>query len=116
MRLLACTETVTLVRHAQTPAGDSYSPEAIHGVSWYEKIENILSSPGEDPSASVIVRIPADVAPAELPVPGDYLIRGLIPPRVSLDPGILAQLSAFRISKVGNNLRVHLPHVVVSCK
>lgn len=116
MRPLACTETVTLVRHVQTPDGDSYEKETIHGVSWYEKTGCTLSSAGEQPDASVIVRIPADAAPAELPALGDYLIKGQLPPRISIDRGSLAQLNAFRISKVGNNLREHLPHVVVSCK
>ena len=123
MRLLACTETVTLVRHVQNPDGDSYERETIHGCSWHEKTGGSLSASGEQPNASVIVRIPADVAPVQLPAIGDYLIKGNLPPRTQVDPGNLARLNAylprlnaFRISKVGNNLRKPLPHVVVMCE
>lgn len=116
MRLLACTETVTLVRVLHMPDGDSYERETLHGCSWYEKTGGSLSAFGEQPNASVIVRIPADVAPVQLPAIGDYLIKGNLPPRTQVDPGNLARLNAFRISEVGNNLRKPLPHVVVMCE
>lgn len=116
MRLLGCTETVTLVRHVQDTGGDSYTKETIQGVSWFEKAGSGLSAAnGEGPRTGVTVCIPAEVCPEDLPAPGDYLVKGnlTIPPRVKLTPSVLAGYDSFRIAKVGDNRRVCLPHVVV---
>lgn len=112
-RLLACTETITLVRHVQTHGADSYTKEYITGASWFEKTGDALSSNGETPSAQIIVRIPADVCPEDLPAEGDFVVKGRLPPRFEFNPKNLAVVNCFRIATVGNNLRCFLPHVVV---
>lgn len=114
MRLLGCTETVTLVRHMQTPDGDSYRCETIQGVSWFEQAGSALSaSNGEVPHTEVTVRIPADVCPKQLPAPGDYLVKGTVPGGTKPTPANLSIRDSFRINTVGDNRRVCLPHVVV---
>lgn len=116
MRLLGCTETVTLVRHVQAADGDSYIQETIRGVSWFEKTGSALSAAnGEAPHTEVTVRIPAEVCPEDLPAPGDYLVKGnlILPPRITLTPSALKGRDSFRIATVGDNRRVCLPHVVV---
>lgn len=115
MRLLGCTETVTLVRHRQYPEGDFYGKEVIEHASWFEKSGSGLTAEnGEAPYTEVTVRIPAENCPEELPKAGDYMVRGTIPssPK-SITPAALKEHDAFRIAAVGDNRRVCLPHVVV---
>ena len=66
MRLLACNETVTLVRHAQETGKDLYTCEAIVGVSWFAKAGTSPGSTGETPKAELVVRIPEELAPDPL--------------------------------------------------
>ena len=114
MRLLGCTETVTLVRHVQTADSDRYTKVVIQGVSWFEKSGSALSAAnGEAPHTEVIVRIPAENCPAEPPQPGDYMVKGTIPVLQPWDPMFLKSYDSFRIASVGDNRRVCLPHVVV---
>ena len=109
--MLACTETVTLVRHVKTAEGDSYTCEIIVGVSWFEKHGALVSSKGEAPENVVLVRIPARLVPEPLPEAGDHLVRGAIGGCSGLKD--LAELECFRIAKVGDNRRGRLlPHVV----
>ena len=112
MRLLACTETVTIVRHEQTGSSDFYSCEAIAGVSWFSKRGSTASASGEAPTTEVVVRIPADVAPEVLPVKGDLMVRGVLGSYEGRSS--LKGLECFRIATVGDNRRTKLlPHVVV---
>ena len=115
MRLLGCTETVTLVRHVQESDSDSYTKEVIQGVSWFEKSGDAISAAnGEAPHTEVTVRIPAENCPEELPKAGDYMVRGTIPSsQKPIIPAALKEHDAFRIASVGDNRRVCLPHVVV---
>lgn len=110
--MLACNETVTLVRHQQTAGGDTYSCHVIVGVSWFGKAGSVLSNDGEQPFTSVTVRIPERLVPAPLPQAGDYMVRGVLgacPSRKTLDG-----LEGFRITFVGDNRRLSLlRHVVV---
>lgn len=112
MRLLACTDTVTLVRQIQTTEGDSYACQVIAGVSWHSKAGDSLSRDGEQPSGTVVVRIPEPLVPDPLPQAGDYLVHGVLascPDRRALDG-----LEYFRIAAVGDNRRLAcLRHVVV---
>lgn len=114
MRLLGCTETVTLVRHVQESDSDSYTKEVIQGVSWFEKSGDAISATnGEAPHTEVTVRIPAENCPEELPKAGDYMVRGTFPGGVLVIPKYLPARKSFRIATVGDNRRVCLPHVVV---
>lgn len=111
--MLACRETITIVRHVQGTDSDSYTCEVIVGVSWFGKQGDAPTDrSGEAPQKEYTVRIPARLAPAELPKAGDILVRG-----------VLAEYSGhkalegreyFRASSVGDNRRGKLlPHVVV---
>ena len=110
--MLACNETVTLVRHQQTADADTYSCHVIVGVSWFGKAGSVLSNDGEQPSTSVTVRIPERLAPDTLPKAGDYMIRGVLGSCPSLKA--LDGLEGFRVDYVGDNRRLScLRHVVV---
>ena len=112
MRLLACNETVTVVRHVQTGSSDLYTCEVIVGVSWFSKRGAVASASGEAPTTDVTVRIPADVCPEQLPSKGDMMVRGVLASYE--DRRSLKDLEAFRIAYVGDNRRTRiLPHVVV---
>ena len=115
MRLLGCTETVTLVRHMQIPEGDFYIKEVIENASWFEKSGSGLTvKNGEAPHTEVTVRIPAEYCPEELPKAGDYMVKGTIPSSPKLITlATLKQYDAFRIASVDDNRRVCLPHVAV---
>lgn len=111
--MLACTETVTLVRQVSTAEGDSYSCQVIEGVSWFEKTGSALSAAkGEAPAVSVVVRIPEAAAPEPLPQAGDYMVKGTVD--AVADRKALDGLDGFRIAAVGDNRRLHKRrHVVV---
>lgn len=112
MRLLACNETVTVVRHEQTGSSDLYTCEAIVGVSWFSKLGSVASAAGETPAVETIVRIPADRVPETLPAKGDMMVRGVLASYE--DRKSLKDMETFRIAYVGDNRRGRLlPHVVV---
>ena len=112
MRLLACTETVTIVRHEQTGSSDLYSCEVIVGCSWFSKRGSTASASGETPTTEVVVRIPADVVPETLPAKGDLMVHGVLGSYE--DRRSLKGMETFRIAYVGDNRRAKLlPHVVV---
>ena len=112
MRLLACTETVTVVRHEQTGSSDDYTCEVIVGVSWFSKRGSVASASGEAPTTEVVVRIPADVVPEVLPAKGDLLVHGVLGAYEGRSS--LKDMECFRIAYVGDNRRTKLlPHVVV---
>ena len=112
MQLLACTETVTIVRHERTGSSDFYTCEVIVGVSWFSKRGATATATGETPAVETIVRIPADRAPETLPVKGDLLVHGVLGSYEGRES--LKDLEAFRVAYVGDNRRARLlPHVVV---
>lgn len=113
MRLLACTETVTLVRHRKNADADWYECEAIVGVSWFAKAGSNPGPNGETPTAELSVRIPADLVPDELPKPGDLLVHGALG-TYDGNRRELAELEYYQIKTVGDNRRsALLPHVVL---
>ena len=109
--MLMANETITLVHHEKTADGDRYLCTAAVGCSWFGKMGNTVSASGNNPSASYSVRIPEAVAPKELPVPGDFCVRGILGCCDGLKS--LAGREYFVISFVGDNRRGRLPHVVV---
>lgn len=112
MQLLACTETVTIVRHERTGSSDFYTCEVIVGVSWFSKRGATASASGEAPATEVTVRIPEEHVPNELPKKGDLLVHGVLGSYEGRES--LKDLEAFRVAYVGDNRRARLlPHVVV---
>lgn len=110
--MLCCNETVTIVRHIETPEGDAYSCEVIVGVSWFSKRGATASASGETPTTEVTVRIPEEHVPNELPKKGDLLVHGVLGSYEGRES--LKDLEAFRVAYVGDNRRARLlPHVVV---
>ncbi len=111
--MLGCTETVTIVRHVQGKDSDSYTCEAIVGVSWFGKGgDELTERAGEAPQKDYTVRIPVKLAPAELPKAGDILVRGVV--AEYSDYKSIEGREYFRVSEVGDNRRGRLlPHVVV---
>lgn len=111
--MLGCTETVTIVRHVQGKDSDSYTCEVIVGVSWFGKCGDEASErSGEAPAKDYVVRIPAELLPAELPKAGDILVRGILAEYTGHRS--LEGREHFRISSVGDNRRGRLlPHMVV---
>ena len=111
--MLGCTETITIVRHVQGLNDDSYTCEAIVGVSWHGKCGDALSTQnGEMQQSEYTVRIPASFVPEELPKAGDILVRGVLGAYTGRK--CLEGREWFRVSLVGDNRRGRLrPHVVV---
>lgn len=109
--MLACDETVTLIRHTATATGDTYQLVIIENASWYSKTSTTATSSGENPGEDVTVRIMAADVPDPLPKPGDMMVRGTLSQYTGRSS--LAGLEAFRIANVGDNRRGQLRHVVV---
>lgn len=112
--MLACNEAVTLVRHIKTASGDRYETEVIHGVSWFSKIGMNPANSGESPAEHHIVRIPAAVVPEVLPHRGDTMVRGELTVEVTRLRDIPERMDSFLITRIGDNRRGRLSHVVVS--
>ena len=110
--MLCCNETVTIVRHIETPEGDAYSCEVIVGVSWFSKHGATASASGETPTTEVTVRTPAENVPDDLPKKGDLFVHGVLGAYESRNS--LKDMESFRVAFVGDNRRTRiLPHVVV---
>lgn len=111
--MIGCTETVTLVHHVAGINEDSYLCTVIDGVSWFGKLADAPSSTGgEAPRTEYTVRIPSDAVTDPLPMPGDFLVRGVLTAYQGKQS--LKGREYFRISCVGDNRRgKNLAHVVV---
>lgn len=108
--MLACDQTVTLIKHITENDGDSYTCETIHGVSWFTKTVITTSKDGATPANTYEVRILNGVGIS--PAPGDYVARGEI--SSVQRPSDLKEVEHFRITSVGDNRRGSLPHWRVS--
>lgn len=78
--MLACDETMTLVRHIREDDGDRYECTAIRGGSWYRKTSIALNGDGAKPVGTCSVRFPPEALDGAGPKVGDYLVRGGCPP------------------------------------
>ena len=115
--MLACTETITLVRMEYDPLADTdaYTCAPIHGVSWYGKLVAAVESKGLRGETKVTVRIPEDNMPDMTIQRGDIIVRGEI-----THVGRQAELEGleyFKVLSVGDNRRSRrkeLRHWVVS--
>lgn len=112
--MLACTETVTLVRPIREDDGDRYTCAVIHGASWYRKAVVALDGNGAKPVPVCKVRIPVEVMPEGIaPEEGDYLVRGLLE-AVQRAPADFADLEYILLTTVGDNRRGRFPHWFLS--
>ena len=110
--MLACTETITLVKYT----GEDYTTSTFAGVSWFDKVKVKLSDKGLAFANAVQVRIPAgSIAPgAPLPEVGDHLFLGTLPEGTTIErPADLAACHARKVMAVGDNRRGRLSHVAV---
>lgn len=108
--MIACDQTITLVKHNTETDGDAYTCETVNGVSWFSKTVITTSGDGAKPANTYEVRIigNTDISPA----PGDYVVRGIV--KDITKPSDLKGAEYFRITSVGDNRRGSLPHWRVS--
>ena len=109
--MLACDQTVTFVRCD----GESYTLTPVSGVSWYDKTRIQTDGFGLVFGNSVMIRIPSEVVPKELPKTGDQVILGTLE-TVPKTPAELAPFHPRRVMSVGDNRRGSRPHVVVAAQ
>lgn len=115
--MLACTETITLVRMEYDPLADAdaYTCTPIYGVSWYGKLVAAVESKGLRGETKVIVRIPEDNMQSGSIQRGDIIVRGKV---YHIDKRTeLEGLEYFKVLSVGDNRRSRrkeLRHWVVS--
>lgn len=110
--MLACNETVTLVRCD----GEVYATCQIIGASWYDKTQVVQATNGLQYANIAKLRIPADVADElpMLPEVGDHVIHGALAPGERI--ATAADLNRYhprRVVTVGDNMRGRLPHLAV---
>lgn len=103
--MLACTETVTLVKHYKEDA-DRYVCYVLKQASWFAKTVIVTSGEGAKPANTFDVRI-FGVVPT-IPAPGDYVVKGTVEDVTK--PADLKGREYFRITSVGDNRRGMLPH------
>lgn len=104
--MLACDQTVTLIKHNTDTEADTYTCVPVNGASWYAKTVITTSGEGAKPANTYEVRLfgNADISPA----PGDYVARGIV--KNITKPSDLKTVDHFRITSVGDNRRGSLPH------
>lgn len=110
--MLACTETITVVRYDD----ERYTATAISGVSWFNKTRVKLADNGLAFANTVSIRIPEEAITSEtvLPAVGDHIILGALAEGEAISgPADLAARHARKVMAVGDNRRGRLPHVAV---
>lgn len=104
--MLACTETITLIRHIAENAGDSYESSVIPNASWFSKTIIVTSADGAEPSNTYEVRI---MTTEDIKVStGDYVVKGEVSGVTA--PKDLKGTEHFRVTTIGDNRRGRLPH------
>lgn len=110
--MLACTETITLVRCTE----DTYSTATVRGVSWYVKTQVTEEATGLTFANYVKIRIPEDsISGASLhPNVGDHVFLGELSAGETISsPADLAARKPLKVMSVGDNLRGRFPHLAV---
>lgn len=110
--MLACTETITLVRCVR----DEYTTATVRGVSWYVKTQVTKEDTGLAFANYVKIRIPEDsLSGASLhPKVGDHVFRGELSAGETISsPADLAARKPLKVMSVGDNLRGRFPHLAV---
>lgn len=104
--MIACTETITIIKHSADTDRDTYNCIAVTESSWFAKTVISTSGDGAKPANSYEVRVfgPLSVAPKV----GDYVARGVV--KDVTKPADLKDVEHFRITSVGDNRRGGLPH------
>lgn len=111
--MLHTNETITIIHHTESANGDTYGCTVCVGVSWYGKRGvSASANGGQAPTIDYTVRIPTDVVPESLPVPGDMIVHGILAEYTGKN--CLKDKEYFVVAQVGDNRRAILtPHVVV---
>lgn len=109
--MLACNETVTLVRCD----GETYACTVIKGVSWFSKTKMSVQDKGLVAARVVIIRIPEANLPAGvMPKVDDFFVLGAVE-QVACRSDLNAYTYAVAVG-VGDNRRgTTRRHVVVTC-
>lgn len=110
--MLACNETVTLVRCD----GEVYATCQIIGASWYDKTQVVQATNGLQHANVAKIRIPADVADAlpMMPEVGDHVIHGALAPGERIATAAdLNRHHPRRVMSTAVNYRGLLPHIAV---
>lgn len=107
--MIACNETITLVKHTTDTDEDVYTCTTVTGASWFYKTVITTSGDGAKPANTYEVRVFSDEI---TPAPGDYIARGEV--KDITKPSDLKAIEHFRITSVGDNRRGGLPHWRVS--
>ena len=104
--MIACDQTITIIKHTAENDRDTYTCFAVAGASWYAKTVITTSGDGAMPTNTYEVRVfgNVDISPA----PGDYVARGIV--KDITKPSDLKSIEHFRIKAVGDNRRGSLPH------
>lgn len=105
--MLACDQTITLVKHIAAADGDSYSCRIVDHASWYSRVSIVTSGDGAKPVNTYEVRIMSALEGAA-PELGDYCVHGEV--SGVKKPADLKEREYFRITAIGKNLRGNLPH------
>lgn len=104
--MLACTETITLVRHIADRDSDSYDCTVLGGASWFGKTIIVTSADGAAPASTYEARVMTD---ADIQAKtGDFVVRGEISGVTK--PADLKGREHFRITSIGDNRRGRLAH------
>ena len=104
--MIACDQTITLVKHVTEKDGDTYTCTTVNGASWFSKTVITTSGDGAKPANTYDVRIVGNVDID--PTPGDYIALGVVDGITK--PADLKGKTHFRITSVGDNRRGSLPH------
>lgn len=113
--MLACTETITLVRCVR----DEYTTATVCGVSWYVKTQVTKEATGLTFANYVKIRIPEDSlsGAAMCPRVGDHVFLGELSAGETISsPADLAARQPLKVMSVGDNLRGRFPHLAVSAQ
>lgn len=113
-------KTVTVFRkeYDAENAFDVYHGTVIDGVSFFGKVATAVSTDGLTAASEAVLRIPLEVAPADLTVKnGDLVCEGALQTE-GIRPGDLDAMCSYVYTVVGvtRNASGRAPHVKVVCK
>ena len=104
--MIACTETITIIKHTADTDKDLYTCAVVTESSWYAKTVISTSGDGAKPANTFDVRVFGALSIS--PAVGDYVARGIV--KSITKPADLKSVEHFRITSVGDNRRGSLPH------
>ncbi len=112
--MLYANETITLIKCD----GENYTTNLLVGVSWFDKTKVAMEGPGLAFANVTTIRIPPACLPSGVsPEVGDQVVRGQLPPELTLEkPADLLPYHPRKVMSVGDNRRGGLPHWAVVCQ